>query len=138
MTTKEATRYDDVEPYCKWKEEHDRDVLEVCLHGYEKDDIKVWLLNSKKLKIKGERKMDDTTMRRFSKEIKIPSKCKEDEIEAEFFNGFLYVIMPKENDDGNNNTKDFAHHKNTTFIIPVLSLSLAITAICVSICHYIK
>lgn len=33
MTTKEATRYDDVEPYCKWKEEHDRDVLEVCLHG---------------------------------------------------------------------------------------------------------
>ncbi|KAM3694946.1 hypothetical protein ACJW31_07G093300 [Castanea mollissima] len=90
-----ARVYEDFEPYCKWHRGEERDILEVHLQDFNKEQVKAQINNLGALKIFGERPVKETRWSRFNKEIKVDKKCKTCAIQAKFGNGVLSVIMPK-------------------------------------------
>ncbi|OAY41906.1 uncharacterized protein LOC110623697 [Manihot esculenta] len=88
--------YDDFEPFCKWRREQARDLLEVHgLQGFKKEQLKVRINNGTVLIITGERPLKNNIRCRFRKEIKVSKHCKADEIRAKFGSaGILRLSFP--------------------------------------------
>ncbi|XWS57877.1 hypothetical protein CRYUN_Cryun09bG0211000 [Craigia yunnanensis] len=92
------TSYEDFEPLCKWKREQSNDTLEVHLPGFKRQQLKVLLSSSGILTITGERQLDEDKLKRsrFRKEFPVSEDCQQNQIEARFSNGILYLVMSKE------------------------------------------
>ncbi|PIN02480.1 hypothetical protein CDL12_25003 [Handroanthus impetiginosus] len=85
------------EPSCKWKRNEDRDIIEIHLKEFKKDQLKVQISNCGILKIFGERQSNASTKSKFYKEIQVPSNIYDTQaIQAKFINGCLYITMPKQ------------------------------------------
>ncbi|KAJ6291877.1 hypothetical protein OIU76_023885 [Salix suchowensis] len=89
------SNYQDFEPYCKWRIEEGRDILEIQLHGFRKDQVRIQRSSLGSMTITGERRVDQSRWVRFRKEIKVPKDCKTNEITAKLTGGALYIFMPK-------------------------------------------
>ncbi|KAI3447355.1 hypothetical protein Pfo_004020 [Paulownia fortunei] len=91
------TAYEEFEPLCKWHRNEDRDILEVHLQEFKKEQLKVQISNHGILKISGERPLGaSTTSTKFYKEVPVPSyKYDAQAIHAKFVNGCLCITMPK-------------------------------------------
>ncbi|KAL9379302.1 hypothetical protein Peur_027784 [Populus x canadensis] len=87
--------YEDFEPYCKWRIEEGKDTLEVHLHGFRKEQVRVQLSSIGNMTITGERRVDESRWTRFRKEIKVPKECNNNEVRAKLSTGILYIVMPK-------------------------------------------
>ncbi|KAL2553896.1 hypothetical protein Fot_07704 [Forsythia ovata] len=86
---------EEFEPFCKWQRKEDRDILEIHIQEFKKEQLKVQISNLGFLKISGERPLDDSRKCRFYKEVPIPKNCDSNGIRAKFLNGCLYIVMPK-------------------------------------------
>ncbi|KAB1223500.1 Inactive protein RESTRICTED TEV MOVEMENT 2 [Morella rubra] len=86
---------EDFEPFCNWVNEEARDVLQVHLPDFKKQQLRVQINVLRSLKISGERHLDERRRSRFRKEIRISQDCNADEIRAKFGRGILSIIMPK-------------------------------------------
>ncbi|KAK6126591.1 hypothetical protein DH2020_039666 [Rehmannia glutinosa] len=101
-----ATVYEEFEPLCKWQRKEDRDILEIHLQEFKKEQLKVQISNHGVLKISGERPLDALTKTKFHKEIPVPSnKYDNQSIHAKFVNGYLYITMPKHTENGKNSSE---------------------------------
>ncbi|XP_011034416.1 PREDICTED: uncharacterized protein LOC105132546 [Populus euphratica] len=87
--------YEDFEPYCKWRIEEGQDTLEVHLHGFLKEHLRVQVSNAGNMIITGERRVGESRWTRFRKEIKVPKECSTNEVRAKLSTGILYIVMPK-------------------------------------------
>ncbi|KAH6756698.1 hypothetical protein C2S53_001100 [Perilla frutescens var. hirtella] len=92
--------YEEFEPFCKWQRKEDRDVLEIQLQDFKKEQLKVQISNHGVLKISGERPLDPTkepTKRsKFYKEVPAPSsKYDTRAIHAKFVSNNLIITLPK-------------------------------------------
>ncbi|XP_028790494.1 inactive protein RESTRICTED TEV MOVEMENT 2-like [Neltuma alba] len=89
--------YEDFDPLCKWRREEGRDILEVHLPGFRREQVKVQVNHLGFIIISGERAlMDGSRWRRFKKEIEIPSHCNANAINARFMQSILTLVMPKQ------------------------------------------
>ncbi|XP_054804404.1 inactive protein RESTRICTED TEV MOVEMENT 2-like [Prosopis cineraria] len=89
--------YEDFDPLCKWSREEGRDILEVHLPGFRREQVKVQVNHLGFLIISGERSlMDGARWRRFKKEIEIPTHCNVNAINARFMQNILTVVIPKQ------------------------------------------
>ncbi|KAL1541471.1 hypothetical protein AAHA92_25685 [Salvia divinorum] len=88
--------YEEFEPFCKWQRKEDRDVLEIHLQGFKKEQLKVQISNHGVLKISGERPIDGSKHMKFYKEVAAPNtKYDTHAIHAKFVNNNLIITMPK-------------------------------------------
>lgn len=92
--------YEEFEPFCKWQRKEDRDVLEIQLQDFKKEQLKVQISNHGVLKISGERPLDptkDSSKRsKFYKEVDAPSsKYDTHAIHAKFVSNNLIITLPK-------------------------------------------
>ncbi|MED6133459.1 hypothetical protein PIB30_028379 [Stylosanthes scabra] len=87
--------YQDIEPPFDWDHEKECDTLIVALPGFKKEQLRVQVTSTRKLRLSGERKIGDTKIRKFYKELPIPSDTDTSSIAAKFENGILYVKLPK-------------------------------------------
>ncbi|KAH6798944.1 hypothetical protein C2S51_035428 [Perilla frutescens var. frutescens] len=92
--------YEEFEPFCKWQRKEDRDVLEIQLQDFKKEQLKVQISNHGVLKISGERPFDPikepTKRSKFYKEVPAPSsKYDTHAIHAKFVNNNLIITLPK-------------------------------------------
>ncbi|MED6168318.1 hypothetical protein PIB30_010651 [Stylosanthes scabra] len=87
--------YQDIEPPFDWDHEKESDTLIVALPGFKKEQLRVQVTSTRKLRLSGERKIGDTKIRKFYKELSIPSDADTSSISAKFENGILYVKLPK-------------------------------------------
>ncbi|KAL6585570.1 hypothetical protein OROMI_002214 [Orobanche minor] len=91
------------EPLHKWNYEEDRDILEIQLQGFKKEQLRVQLSNSGILKIFGERP-NASKEAEFHIEITLPSNTYLTQaIHAKFQYGHLYITIPKINRETNGN-----------------------------------
>ncbi|XP_057505987.1 18.1 kDa class I heat shock protein-like [Actinidia eriantha] len=91
-----APSYDDFEPFCSWKREEGKEILVVHVPEFKVEQMKVQTSNRHRLRITGERPLDNTKRSRFTKEIKIPKDCNANEVTAKFTKaGLLCIVMPK-------------------------------------------
>ncbi|KAF2306906.1 hypothetical protein GH714_022450 [Hevea brasiliensis] len=92
----EAIVYEDFEPYSKWQREQERDMLEVHLNGFKKDQLKIQLSNLGVMIITGERPLEGSKRSRFRKEFRLSSMdYKTDEIRAKMCGDILSIFLPK-------------------------------------------
>ncbi|KAL3573787.1 hypothetical protein D5086_024400 [Populus alba] len=87
--------YEDFEPYCKWRIEEGQYTLEVHLHGFGKEQLRVQVSSNGGMIITGERRVNESRWTRFRKEIKLPKACNANEVRAKLSTGILYIVMPK-------------------------------------------
>lgn len=87
--------YEDFEPTTEWAREEGCDYVLLDLQGFKKEQIRVQVTLSGKLKITGECQIGDNKWRRFQKEIPISPDCDKNGITAKFENSILYVMQPK-------------------------------------------
>ncbi|XP_073060159.1 uncharacterized protein [Primulina eburnea] len=83
------------EPFCKWQRKEDRDILEVHLQDFKKEQLKVQISHQGTLKISGERSISPSGKSKFYKEITISNIYDSSTISAKFVNGWLCVTMLK-------------------------------------------
>ncbi|KDP39677.1 hypothetical protein JCGZ_02697 [Jatropha curcas] len=95
MAGANITSYEDFEPYCKWQRAPECDTLEVHLHGFKKNQLKINVSNLGVMTVTGERLLDDSKRSRFCREIKLSKDHKTNEIRAKLTGGILYIVMPK-------------------------------------------
>ncbi|KAI6697033.1 hypothetical protein NL676_017152 [Syzygium grande] len=88
--------YEDFEPECKWSNEEGRDIIELHVQGFKKDQLRVQASSSGALTVTGESPLDDRRWSRFRKEFKLPNKYKLNETRAKLAGGVLHVILLKE------------------------------------------
>ncbi|KAK6152211.1 hypothetical protein DH2020_014846 [Rehmannia glutinosa] len=102
-----ATVYEEFEPLCKWQRKEDKDILEIHLQEFKKEQLKVQISNHGVLKISGERPLDGLlTKTKFHKEIPVPTnKYDNQSIHAKFVNGYLYITMPKHTENGKSSSE---------------------------------
>ncbi|KAL3625119.1 hypothetical protein CASFOL_030573 [Castilleja foliolosa] len=95
----EATVYEEFEPFCKWQRNEDRDILEINLKDFKKEQLRVQISNHGMLKISGERQLvNSSTKEKFYKEIPVPNNAYDTQaIHAKLIAGWLYITMPKLN-----------------------------------------
>ncbi|XP_015900296.3 inactive protein RESTRICTED TEV MOVEMENT 2 [Ziziphus jujuba] len=87
--------YEDFEPFCQWKRDNERDILEVHLEGFKKEQLRVQFNNSGILTITGEKPIDETKCSRFKKEINIAKDSDSNKIRAKLSRGVLLITIPK-------------------------------------------
>ncbi|PIN13487.1 hypothetical protein CDL12_13889 [Handroanthus impetiginosus] len=92
----QSTAYEKFEPFCKWDRNEDRDIIEIHLKEFKKDQLKAQICKRGILKIFGERQSDTSMKSKFYKEIPVPSNIYDTQgIHAEFINDCLRIKMPK-------------------------------------------
>ncbi|GFP89886.1 hypothetical protein PHJA_001132400 [Phtheirospermum japonicum] len=91
-----APVYEEFEPFCKWQRKEDRDILEINLPDFKKDQLRVQISNQGILKVSGERGIENSSRKsKFHKEIIVPSNTHDTQaIQAKFVAGWLYITMP--------------------------------------------
>ncbi|XP_031390493.1 inactive protein RESTRICTED TEV MOVEMENT 2 [Punica granatum] len=88
--------YIDFEPFSKWNKGEESDTLELHLHGFRKDQIRVQVNSVGNLLVTGERQLENKRWSRFRLEVKLSLKfyCP-NSVHAKLGNGILYIIVPK-------------------------------------------
>ncbi|XP_031273697.1 inactive protein RESTRICTED TEV MOVEMENT 2-like [Pistacia vera] len=87
--------YEEFEPSTAWQREPTYDTLILQLPGFKKEQLKVQITTSRKLKVSGERPKGKDKWTRFYLEIPIPSNYEINDISAKFENAALYIKHPK-------------------------------------------
>ncbi|XP_022988169.1 inactive protein RESTRICTED TEV MOVEMENT 2-like [Cucurbita maxima] len=89
--------YQDFEPLIDWLPHPDPEshLLLVHLLGFTRNDLKVQVTSTGKLRISGERRLTSGKWLRFLKEIHIPEDADLNKISAKLEKGILYVTQPK-------------------------------------------
>ncbi|CAA0822576.1 HSP20-like chaperones superfamily protein [Striga hermonthica] len=92
----EVPTYEEFEPLCQWQRNEDKDILEIHLQGFKKEQLRVQISSLGVLKISGEGPAGTSLKSRFHKEVPVPTDTYETQsIQAKFINGVLYITMPK-------------------------------------------
>ncbi|KAL1307787.1 hypothetical protein HN51_049687 [Arachis hypogaea] len=88
--------YQDIEPPYDWDHKKESDTLIVSLPGFKREQLRVQVTSTRLIRLSGERRIGDSNkIRKFYKEIPIPSDTDTSSISAKFENGILYVKLPK-------------------------------------------
>ncbi|XP_062168204.1 inactive protein RESTRICTED TEV MOVEMENT 2 [Alnus glutinosa] len=80
------------EPFCRWRAEEGRDILEVHLPGFKREQLRVRINIRGGLIIFGD---CTNPLSSFHKQVEIPKDCNADAIRAKFVSEILYITMPK-------------------------------------------
>ncbi|GER44805.1 small heat-shock protein [Striga asiatica] len=92
----EVPTYEEFEPLCHWQRDEDKDILEIHLQGFKKEQLRVQISSLGVLKISGEGPAGTSLKSRFHKEVIAPTDTYDTQsIQATFINGVLYITMPK-------------------------------------------
>ncbi|EOA22077.1 hypothetical protein CARUB_v10002617mg [Capsella rubella] len=87
--------YQEFEPATRWTSEPDAEVLVADLPGFKKEQLKVAVTATRKLRLIGERATGGNKWIRFHKEIPVPLTVDTDSISAMFKDNKLYIRHPK-------------------------------------------
>ncbi|XP_010420949.1 PREDICTED: inactive protein RESTRICTED TEV MOVEMENT 2-like isoform X2 [Camelina sativa] len=87
--------YQEFEPVTRWTSEPDAEVLVADLPGFKKEQLKVAVTATRKLRLIGERATGGNKWLRFHKEIPVPLTVDTDSISAMFKDNKLYIRHPK-------------------------------------------
>ncbi|CAA7022657.1 unnamed protein product [Microthlaspi erraticum] len=87
--------YDEFEPISNWKTEQGFETLTIYLPGFRKEQLKVQVTTTRKLRVMGERPAGANKWMRFRKEFPIQSNTDVDSIVAKFEGPNLVVKLPR-------------------------------------------
>ncbi|XP_010510808.1 PREDICTED: inactive protein RESTRICTED TEV MOVEMENT 2-like [Camelina sativa] len=87
--------YDDFEPLSNWKTEQGFEALTVYLPGFKKEQLKVQITTTRKLRVMGDRPAGANKWIRFRKEFPIPPNVDVDSVSAKFEGANLVVRLPR-------------------------------------------
>ncbi|XP_010417863.1 PREDICTED: inactive protein RESTRICTED TEV MOVEMENT 2-like [Camelina sativa] len=87
--------YDDFEPLSNWKTEQGFEALTVYLPGFRKEQLKVQITTTRKLRVMGDRPSGANKWIRFRKEFPIPPNVDVDSVSAKFEGANLVVRLPR-------------------------------------------
>ncbi|XP_052108215.1 inactive protein RESTRICTED TEV MOVEMENT 2 [Arachis duranensis] len=88
--------YQDIEPPFDWDHKKESDTLIVSVPGFKREQLRVQVTSTRLIRLSGERRIGDSNkIRKFYKELPIPSDTDTSSISAKFENGILYVKLPK-------------------------------------------
>ncbi|CDY16583.1 BnaC09g36900D [Brassica napus] len=91
-----ATRiYQEFEPATRWTSEPDAEILVVDLPGFKKEQVKVAVTTTRKLRLTGERPTGGNKWIRFRHEITVPMTVDIDSVSAMFKDNKLYIRHSK-------------------------------------------
>lgn len=91
-----ATRsYQEFEPATRWTSEPDAEILVVDLPGFKKEQVKVAVTTTRKLRLTGERPTGGNKWIRFRQEVPIPMTVDIDSVSATFKDNKLYIRHSK-------------------------------------------
>ncbi|XP_073158507.1 uncharacterized protein [Henckelia pumila] len=91
----QALEIHEFEPFCKWQRKEDRDILELHLQDFKREQLRVQISNQGTLKISGERSINPSRKSKFYKELQISNIYDSSTTSAKFVNGWLHITMPK-------------------------------------------
>ncbi|XP_015873299.3 inactive protein RESTRICTED TEV MOVEMENT 2 [Ziziphus jujuba] len=83
------------EPATEWVTNDALDTLMIYVPGFKREKLRVQITSAGKLRISGERQGPTGVNSQFRKEFPIPQNCDTDKISANFFEGIIYVKLPK-------------------------------------------
>ncbi|KAG7602986.1 HSP20-like chaperone [Arabidopsis thaliana x Arabidopsis arenosa] len=87
--------YQEFEPATRWTSEPDAEVLVADLPGFKKEQLKVSVTATRKLRLTGERPTGGNKWIRFHQEIPVPLTVDIDSVSAMFKDNKLYIRHPK-------------------------------------------
>ncbi|KAL0709842.1 hypothetical protein Bca4012_016820 [Brassica carinata] len=87
--------YQEFEPATRWTSEPDAEILVADLPGFKKEQVKVAVTSTRKLRLTGERPTGGIKWIRFHKEIPVPLTVDIDSVSAMFKDYKLYIRHPK-------------------------------------------
>ncbi|KAM7276977.1 hypothetical protein ACFE04_018843 [Oxalis oulophora] len=87
--------YEDFEPLFEWVDDSALHTLQVHIPEFAKEQVKVQVTSTRKLRVNGERPIRENIVSRFRKEFPIQSDVDINKISANFTGGTLYVKLPK-------------------------------------------
>ncbi|CAN8244242.1 unnamed protein product [Cochlearia groenlandica] len=87
--------YQNFEPATRWTSEPDTEILVVDLPGFKKEQLKVAVTATRKLRLTGERPTGGNKWIRFHQEIPVPLTADIDSVSAMFKDNKLYIRHPK-------------------------------------------
>ncbi|KAL1208831.1 Inactive protein RESTRICTED TEV MOVEMENT 2 [Cardamine amara subsp. amara] len=87
--------YDEFEPLSNWKSEKGFETLTIYLPGFKKEQLKVQVTTTRKLRVMGDRPASANKWIRFRKEFPIPPNIDVDSITAKFEGANLVVRLPR-------------------------------------------
>ncbi|CAA7061185.1 unnamed protein product [Microthlaspi erraticum] len=87
--------YQEFEPATRWTSEPDAEVLVADLPGFKKEQLKVAVTATRKLRLTGERPTGGNKWIRFHQEIPVPLTADVDSVSAMFKDNKLYIRHPK-------------------------------------------
>ncbi|XP_059462212.1 inactive protein RESTRICTED TEV MOVEMENT 2-like [Corylus avellana] len=86
----------EIEPYCRWYRGKKEDRLDVHLHGFKREQLKIYInCFGTSMTVSGKRPLPENMWNCFSKKINISNDYAVDEIRSRFINGILSLSMPK-------------------------------------------
>ncbi|KAJ0266504.1 HSP20-like chaperones superfamily protein [Hirschfeldia incana] len=101
-----ATRiYQEFEPATRWTSEPDAEILVVDLPGFKKEQIKVVVTTTRKLRLTGERPTGGNKWIRFRHEVPVPMTVDIDSVSAMFKDNKLYIRHSKVKTESPHQTK---------------------------------
>ncbi|XP_006294834.2 inactive protein RESTRICTED TEV MOVEMENT 2 [Capsella rubella] len=95
--------YEDFEPLSNWKTEQGFEALTVYLPGFKKEQLKVQITTTRKLRVMGDRPAGANKWIRFRKEFPIPPNVDVDSVSAKFEGANLVVRLPRPEPIGKEN-----------------------------------
>ncbi|CAA0372329.1 unnamed protein product [Arabidopsis thaliana] len=87
--------YDEFEPLSNWKTEQGFEALTIYLPGFRKEQLKVQVTTTRKLRVMGDRPAGANKWIRFRKEFPIPPNIDVDSVSAKFEGANLVVRLPR-------------------------------------------
>ncbi|CAD5319638.1 unnamed protein product [Arabidopsis thaliana] len=87
--------YDEFEPLSNWKTEQGFEALTIYLPGFKKEQLKVQVTTTRKLRVMGDRPAGANKWIRFRKEFPIPPNIDVDSVSAKFEGANLVVRLPR-------------------------------------------
>lgn len=87
--------YQEFDPVTRWTSEPDAEILVVDLPGFKKEQLKLAVSSTRKLRLIGERRTGGNKWIRFHKEVPVPLTLDIDSVSATFKDNKLYVRHPK-------------------------------------------
>ncbi|XP_022153773.1 inactive protein RESTRICTED TEV MOVEMENT 2-like [Momordica charantia] len=94
MAVNRQRTYEDFEPPVESSQEDGCSILTIYLPGFSKEQIRVQVSSTGKLRISGERPYRNKAWQRFHKEFQIPPNCDTSSITAKYKGGILHVRQP--------------------------------------------
>ncbi|KAG5618207.1 hypothetical protein H5410_018031 [Solanum commersonii] len=104
--------YEDIEPSSSWIEDTQNHYLLIDLSGFKREEVKLQVDIFGNIMVSGERKVRECKFIRFQKSTKAPEKSKSEDTSVRLEDGILYVIIPKEVADQNNEHDETANDRS--------------------------